>query len=173
MPLTRSIVTLVISLSLVGCDFFNLGQTPVPETVNEVIVVGIGRPGFSGDGGPASKAELSSPSGIATDSMGNLYIADSNNNRIRKVDAKTKIITTVAGSGMRGFSGDSTEANGAGLNSPNDVTIDSNGNLYISDRQNNRIRKVDAETKNHYNCSWYRLLWRCCLFGRRRSSHRC
>ena|GEM_PF-282085 len=100
--------------------------------------------GFSGDGGAATAAGLSSPSGVALDSAGNLYIADSGNGRVRKVAAGSGIITTVAGNGSQGFSGDGGPATAAGLFGPSGVTLDSAGNLYIVDQYNLRIRKVAA-----------------------------
>ena len=107
-------------------------------------VAGIGVKGFAGDGGPAVSAslnQLGAHAGLATDSKGNLYIADISNHRIRKVDA-SGIITTVAGNGIAGFSGDGSPAVTAGLNNPADVAVDSAGNLLIADTSNNRIRKV-------------------------------
>ena len=99
--------------------------------------------GFGGDGGPAVKAQLWSPSGVATDSTGNLYIADRGNQRVRKVDF-LGVITTVAGTGERGFGGDGRPADQAQLTSPADVAVDGAGNIYIADRGNYRIRKVDS-----------------------------
>jgi uncharacterized protein (TIGR03437 family) len=99
--------------------------------------------GFSGDGGPAASAALNQPQGIAVDSSGNLFIADTNNNLIRKVSAGG-IITTVAGNGNGGFSGDGGPAASAALAYPSGVAVDSSGNLFIADRRNNRIRKVSA-----------------------------
>ena len=96
-----------------------------------------------GDGGAATAAQLSNPRGIAVDGAGNLYIADTWNDRIRKVDT-AGVITTVAGSGTNGFSGDSGAATSARLNYPYGVTPDGAGNLYIADSRNNRIRKVDT-----------------------------
>jgi hypothetical protein len=104
--------------------------------------VGNGTPGYSGDGGPATSAELSLPLGIAFDSAGNLYFADIGNNVIRKVIAATGIIVTVAGNGTAGYTGDGGPATNAGLNIPEGVTLDSAGNLYIADTLNSRIRKV-------------------------------
>ena len=110
-------------------------------------VAGNGNPGFGGDGGAASAALINGPDGLSTDSAGNLFFADGVNNRIRRVDAATKIISTVAGTGNQGFSGDGGSATAATLNSPSDAFVDSAGNLFISDYVNNRIRKVDATTK--------------------------
>ena len=106
-------------------------------------VAGNGSAGYSGDGGPATSAQLSLPAGVAVDGSGNLYIADSGNNRIRKVSA-TGIITTVAGNGSPGYSGDGGPATSAQLNQPAGVAVDASGNLYIADSSNNRIRKVSA-----------------------------
>ncbi len=102
--------------------------------------------GFSGDGGAATKAELNFPAGVAVDVAGNVYIADQHNQRVRKVAAKTGIITTVAGSRDNGYSGDNGAATDAELNNPAGVAVDATGNLYISDFGNNRIREVDAKT---------------------------
>jgi len=104
-------------------------------------VAGNARAGFSGDGGPATTAQLSSPGGVAVDNAGNLYIADSDNDRIRKVTS-AGIISTVAGNGNAGYSGDGRPATGAQLNSPKGVVADNAGNLYIADYENDRIRKV-------------------------------
>ena len=107
-------------------------------------IAGNGGSGFSGDNGPATQARLRSPSGVAVDAAGNIYIADTTNNRIRKVDAASQIITTVAGNGTAGFSGDNGPATQATLRNPNGVAVDGAGNLYIADFNNHRIRKVDA-----------------------------
>jgi len=109
-------------------------------------VAGNGTAGFTGDGGPATSAELKGPTGIFVDSAGNLYIADQANNRVRKVDAGTGVITTVAGNGTAGFSGDGGAATSAEMYSPTDLALDGAGNLYIADNANNRIRKVAAGT---------------------------
>jgi uncharacterized protein (TIGR03437 family) len=101
-------------------------------------VAGNGTAGFSGDGGPATGAHLDYPQGIAVDSAGNLYIADTDNNRIRKVS--NGVITTVAGNGTPGFSGDNGPATNAMLSGPVGVAVDSTGSLYIADSYNNRIR---------------------------------
>jgi len=105
-------------------------------------IAGNGETGFGGDGGPAIKASLNDPAGLAFDKDGNLYIADRNNHRIRKMD-RFGIITTVAGNGVADFDGDDGPATEANLNLPSGVACDGKGNLYISDRSNHRIRKVD------------------------------
>ena len=106
-------------------------------------VAGTGVAGFSGDGGPATSAQVNSPRGVAVDSAGNLFIADKNNHRIRKVDT-SGIISTVAGDGTAGFAGDGGPATSAQVNSPLRVAVDSSGNLFIGDAGNHRIRKVDT-----------------------------
>ena len=105
-------------------------------------IAGLGLPEFGGDYGPATEAFLKYPFGIDLDSKGNLYIADRGNNRIRKVDSQG-IITTVAGDGTHFFSGDYGPATRASLAYPTDVVVDDKGNLYIADRNNNRVRHVD------------------------------
>ncbi len=110
------------------------------------IVAGEEEMGFSGDGGPARDAKLEAPAAIAFDSKGNLLIADHNNLRIRRVDMKTGVITTIAGNGTRGFSGDGGPALEAGLNAPAGIAVDAADNLYIADAGNHRIRRIDAAT---------------------------
>jgi uncharacterized protein (TIGR03437 family) len=120
-------------------DSFN---SRIRKVSNGVIttLAGNGTSGFSGDNGPAATNALNYPTGVAIDIAGNLYIADTNNNRIRKVS--NGVITTVAGTGTSGFSGDNGPATNAKLAAPSGVAIDSAGNLYIADVGNNRIRKI-------------------------------
>lgn len=106
-------------------------------------VAGNGAAGYSGDNGPALDASLNFPAGLTLDAEDNLYIADRNNHRIRKV-LKDGTIVTVAGNGDATFSGDAGPALQASLNFPSDVVVNDKGELFISDRSNNRIRKVDA-----------------------------
>ncbi len=107
-------------------------------------VAGNGRGGFSGDGGPATNASLRFPGGVALDAAGNLFIADRGNDRIRRV-SPDDIISTVAGDGIHGFSGDGGPATNAALASPGSVVVDAAGNLFIADVRNSRIRVVLAE----------------------------
>jgi sugar lactone lactonase YvrE len=130
------------------CILFFLFFVYISNACAQIIttVAGSGVAGFSGDGGPATMAALLGPSGVAADKNNNLYIADNDNNRIRKVDAITGIITTVAGNGVYSFAGDGGPATSASLKEPTGVAIDAGGNIYIADYYNNRIRKVDAVT---------------------------
>jgi sugar lactone lactonase YvrE len=104
-------------------------------------VAGTGTAGFSGDGGPAIRAQLNGPTGVAVDATGTLLIADTANNRVRRV-SPDGIITTVAGSGAKGFSGDGGAAVNAKLSGPTGVAIGPDGGLYIADSGNDRIRRV-------------------------------
>jgi len=106
-------------------------------------VVGTGSSTYAGDGGLATNASLRFPWRVALDTMGNLYLADSGNNRIRKVDTNG-IITTVAGNGTNGFAGDNGAATSAKMSNPRGLALDSIGNLFIADTGNSRIRKVDT-----------------------------
>jgi uncharacterized protein (TIGR03437 family) len=106
---------------------------------------GNGTTGFAGDGGPASAAQFSFPGGICIDSSGNIYIADAGNNRIRKISNGT--ITTVAGNGTAGYTGDNGTATNAELNNPTGVAVDSSGNIYIADSNNSVVRQVNTAGK--------------------------
>ncbi len=105
-------------------------------------IAGLGKPGYGGDFGPAGEALLKYPFGISLDNKGNFYIADRGNNRVRKIDQRG-IITTIAGDGTHSFGGDYGPANQSSLAFPTDVIVDSLGMVYIADRNNNRVRKID------------------------------
>ncbi len=125
------------------------GVTIQPNTIATIAGGGTGCPSETdgvGDGCPATAAQMSLPDGIGLDRSNNLFIADFYGERIRRVDASTGVITTVAGDGYGGFSGDGGPATSAELFDPSRVSVDANGNLYISDYYNNRVRKVDALT---------------------------
>jgi len=126
----------------------------IPDTNNHVVrvvtggtittIAGIpGQPGYSGDGGPATSAKLNVPAAVALDGAGNIYIADSSNHRIREINAATGIISTVAGNGACAFSGDGIAIENS-LCYPYGLWTDVNGNLFIADASNNRLRWVNA-----------------------------
>ena len=139
-----------LAIAFSGCAF---GQTGIIATVAGSWVAG-----FSGDNGPAINAELNLPNAVVVDAQGNIYFADNSfaisfatpvggyAPRIRKVNASTGIITTVAGNGIQGFSGDTGPATSAELSKVSGLAIDSSGNLFIVDSGNQRIRRVDAVT---------------------------
>ena len=106
-------------------------------------IAGTGKAGFSGDRGPATRARLSGPRGVAVDGQGNVYISDSGNARVRKVSGRT--ITTIAGTGTAGFSGDGGPAAAAQLNQPEGLAVDGQGNLYIADYGSHRVRRVSPD----------------------------
>lgn len=109
-------------------------------------VAGNGTAGYLGDGGPATSAWLQNPEGVAADQAGNLYIADNYNCRIRKVSANTGLITTIVGTGQCEYNGDGIPAQNAAINGPTRVAVEPNGDLYIADTGNQRIRRVDGQT---------------------------
>lgn len=107
---------------------------------------GLGLPGFAGDGGPAEQAQFESPSAVVLDKDDNIYVADTGNNRVRRIDTLTGVVDTFAGSEVSGFGGDGGSAEAAQLLTPTDLAIDEAGNLFIADSGNHRIRRVDAAT---------------------------
>jgi hypothetical protein len=133
-------------------DTYNNRVVKVTPQGQVTAVAGNGKAGYSGDNGRAAFATLNEPTAVALDAKGNLYIADSSNNVVRRVDAKTGIITTVAGDfaadkagdGLGGFSGDGGPATSAQLNDPQGVALDGAGDLFIADTFNNAVREVTA-----------------------------
>ena len=109
-------------------------------------VAGTGKRGYSGDGDLATKAELNEPYEIRFDSAGNMYFVEMQNHLVRRVDAKTQLISTVAGVGQPGFGGDGGPATNAAFRQPHSIQFDRQGGLYICDIGNHRIRKVDSKT---------------------------
>ena len=109
-------------------------------------VVGTGAGGYTGDGGPATQALIGEAYGCAFDTAGNLYISDGRTHTIRRIDKDSGIITTVAGSGRQGYSGDGGPATEATLDNLYSLDVDTNGDIYVVDRLNAAIRKVDAAT---------------------------
>jgi serine/threonine protein kinase/sugar lactone lactonase YvrE len=114
---------------------------PASPRVKEVVLAGTGKAGYSGDGGQATAAELKSPFGAVTDAAGDIYVDDDGNNVVRKI-SPNNTITTVAGNGIAGFSGDGGPATAAELNGPVGLAVDAAGNVYIADYLNSRIRRV-------------------------------
>ncbi|MCI5221049.1 MAG: hypothetical protein D3914_18100, partial [Candidatus Electrothrix sp. LOE2] len=126
--------------------YLNKGDGSIVVNKENIITTaaGNGGGGYSGDNCLATKTTISGPAAVAIDQAGNIFIADSGNNRIRKVDV-VGIITTVAGNGSEGYNGDNILATEAGLNSPYGVAVDQAGNIFIADTNNHRIRKVDVD----------------------------
>jgi hypothetical protein len=150
-PATSAMLNVPTDVKLDGA-----GNLYIADSVNNVVrmvnaatgiiqtIAGIGGlAGYSGDGGPATQALLSNPGGLAFDGNHTLYISDSFNNVIRKLDLSTGIITTVAGTGIAGFSGDGGQATSGQLNNPWGIALGNDGSLFIADLSNNRIRKVN------------------------------
>src|SRR3989475_11456844 len=144
-PRARLHALIALSLTLVV-----LGQAPDAwgGSGHIITVAGTGAPGLEGDGGQATSAQLRYPSSVAIDAAGNLFIADTINNRVRRVAAGTGIITTVAGTGDGGFGGDGGAATSAQLWIPIGVAGDAAGDLFIAEAQNNRIRQVAAGSRS-------------------------
>lgn len=138
-------IAAAIDGSLYIADFGNNRIRKVDATTgNFSTVAGTGTASYTGDGGSALNATLNNPASIATDAAGNLYIADSENNAIRKVNHATGNITTIAGNGTAVFGGDGFNANMAGLYIPYSVALDARGNVFIADRLDLRIREISA-----------------------------
>jgi len=130
----------VLALALLAATTAVIVPARPASAGTEVIstLAGTGSPGSTGDGGPASAAQLNQPQDVAVDAAGNRYIADSQNNKVRKVDS-SGVITTFAGTGAPG--GPATSAQ---LNTPTSVAVDAAGNVYIADSVTNRVRRVDT-----------------------------
>jgi sugar lactone lactonase YvrE len=109
-------------------------------------VAGTGQAGFAGDGSIALAAALNNPVGVASDAAGNLYISDTSNQRVRKVDASTGLISTIAGNGLKGFAGDNGPGPNASLFDPFGIAVDFAGNVFVADASNCRIREIAAGT---------------------------
>ena len=114
-------------------------------------IAGTGEAGYSGDGGPATAAALREPFMCTFDPAGNLVFSESRNYCVRRIDAQTGVITTLVGDGQPGYSGDGGPADRARLNEPYSLTVHSNGDIYIVDRLNAAVRKVDGATGNHFH----------------------
>jgi sugar lactone lactonase YvrE len=132
----------VDSTGNVYCAANNQVLKTVAGTQTTIVVAGNGTAGFGGDGGPATAAELNEPAGIALDEAGNLYIADSGNNRVRMVNLNSGIITTFAGNGTAGSSGDGGPPTEAELNFPISVAVDGAGRVLIAEYLGERVRAV-------------------------------
>ncbi|HUB81072.1 MAG TPA: SMP-30/gluconolactonase/LRE family protein [Bryobacteraceae bacterium] len=139
-----SALTFDSSGNLIFPDVYHQLILRLNKTTGQVsIIAGNGQKGFSGDGGPATSASLQEPMGIGFDPNGNLYFADQDNHRVRKIDTNG-IITTIAGNGMSNYGGDGGPAVEALLDRPGAVAVSSTGDMYIADTNNNRVRKVDS-----------------------------
>lgn len=134
--------------ALYFCEFSNhIVRRLDLKTQTLTTVAGTGRKkGHSGDGGPATGAQLHEPHELRFDTAGNFYISDTNSHAVRRVDAKTQVITTVAGTSQPGFAGDGGPANKAQLDLPISVVLDSDSGLFICDIKNHRVRRVDFGT---------------------------
>ncbi len=134
-----------IALDSAGNMFFSTQHRIRKVNTSGIIstVAGTATSGFSGDGGQATAAKLASPHGVAIDGQGNLFISDQNNHRIRKVNT-SGIISTFAGTGVAGYGGDAGPATSAKLFYPSDIKVDSQGILFIADKNNNRIRWING-----------------------------
>jgi sugar lactone lactonase YvrE len=141
---TQRVIFTVLILVAINASF--LAKKAEAVQYNITTIVGNGESGFSGDDGPAKEASLNNPRNFTIDQHGNIFVTDSSNNRIRKVDAATGFIQTVVGDGVRRFRGDGGPAIKASIGFPNGIFIANNGDIYFCDTNNQKIRKVTAKT---------------------------
>ncbi len=132
--------------ALYVCDTANHRVRKISPDGTITTVAGTGEPGWSGDGGPATAAKLHEPYEVRFDPAGNVFWVERLSHTVRKLDRKTGIVTTVAGNGTAGFSGDSEPATRAQLSDPHSIGFDRTGDLYICDVRNHRLRKLDMKT---------------------------
>ena len=119
-------------------------------------IAGTGERGFSGDGGPAVEAQLNNPFDVGFDPAGNLYFSDTFNHRIRRVDGRTGVIATVAGNGAAGYAGDGGPATEPSFNEPYGIAVDRDGNIYVADRQNHCVRRIDGGFRHRHDLCRHR-----------------
>src|ERR1039458_5327621 len=134
-------------LALAVCSPRGWGADDARVTYQVETVAGSSR---IGDGGPALAAQFSNIQGIAIDRLGNLYLSDTDNHRVRKVSGGA--VTTIAGTGVAGFSGDGKSALNAQLNFPYGLAVDSAGNVYVADLGNQRVRRIGPRRYHHHRC---------------------
>jgi serine/threonine-protein kinase len=132
-------VRVALLLGAAGGLFNNILKVTASGVVTTI--AGTGATGYSGDGGPATAATLSWPEGVAVDNAGNVFFADTNNSRVRRISPQG-IITTIAGTGGEGFGGDNGPGTAALLNQPEGISVGPDGSLYVADSFNYRIRKL-------------------------------
>ncbi len=137
MPLMRKLLVLIVCLTCFSA---------IAPAQTITTLAGNGASGFSGDGAAATLAKVNTPFGVVADAAGNCYFTDYNNNRIRKVDGTTGVISTIAGTGSAYFGGDGGQATSAGIQLPRGIAMDPSGNIIFTDWGNNRVRKIDMST---------------------------
>ena len=135
-----------VSAFVLLCAGWCAGLPPALSAVTIATIAGTGTSGFSGDGGPGAKAEINNPYGLTIGPDGALYFCEIGNHRIRRLDLKTQVISTVAGSGQKGYAGDGGPALAAAMNEPYEVRFDRGGNMFFAEMQNHVVRRVDAGT---------------------------